>query len=192
MKYYLITKRPRISIYLILILFVSNLITLIFSQIGEVVMLYPSNLGEPWNWYKLITYPLYVGGIVKWFLNSLAILCYGYVIENRIKRTDLFGLILISGIVGGLFFMIFNQNNEFNVPIASPTMIAWGYWAATIVIGLKFLKSLNLFEKIILGLGFLSILNIWNDNLGFLFSQIIVIVVIMIIATIKVKKTNRV
>ena len=89
MKEYLITKRPRITIYLILILFVTNFITLIFSQIGELVMLYPSNLGEPWNWYRLITYPLYVGGLIAWFLNSLPILCYGYVIENRIKRLNL-------------------------------------------------------------------------------------------------------
>jgi len=103
MKDYLLTKRPRITIYLILILFVSNIITLISSQIGALVMLYPSNLGEPWNWYRLITYPLYVGGLVTWFLNSLVMLCYGYIIENRIKRTDLIGLILISGIIGGVF-----------------------------------------------------------------------------------------
>jgi len=151
-------------------------------------MLYPSNLGEPWNWYKLITYPLYVGGLITWFLISLAMLCYGYIIENRVKRTDLFGLILISSIVGGLICMIFNQNNEFDVPIASPSMIAWGYWAATIVIGLKYWKSLNLFEKIVLGLGFLSILNIWNDNFGFLLGQIIVIILIMILTTIKVMR----
>ncbi len=171
MKEYLITERPRITIYLILILFVSNFITLIFAQIRRLVMLYPSNLGEPCNWYKIITYPLYVGGLFIWFLNSLALLCYGYVIENRIKRNDIFGLILISSIVGGLFFMIFNQNNKLDVPIASPSMIACGYWAATIVIGLKFWKSLNLIEKIILRLAFLSILIIWNDNLEFLFSQ---------------------
>jgi membrane associated rhomboid family serine protease len=188
MKDYLLTKRPRIAIYLILILFVSNIITLIFSEIGNIVMLYPSNLGEPWNWYKLITYPLYVGGLVTWFLNSLAILCYGYIIENRLKKTDLVGLILISSIVGGLFFIVFNQNSEFNVPIASPSMIAWGYWAATMVIGIKCWKSLNLFEKIIFILGFFSILSIWNDNFGFLLSQIIVIVLIMILTIIKTKK----
>ncbi len=188
MKDYLLTKRPRITIYLILILFVSNIITLISSRIGAFVMLYPSNLGEPWDWYKLVTYPLYVGGLATWFLNSLAMLCYGYITENRIKKKDLVGLILISSIVGGMFFMIFNQTNEFNVPIASPSMIAWGYWAATIVIGIRYWKSLNLFEKIVLGLGFLSILNIWNDNLGFLFSQVIVIISIMILTIIRVKK----
>jgi|GEM_PF-1899772 len=191
MKDYLLTKRPRITIYLILILFVSNIITLIFSQIGALVMLYPSNLGEPCNWYRLVTYPLYVGGLLTWFLNSLALVYYGYIIENRLKRADLVGLILISSIVGGLFFMIFNQNSEFNSPIASPSMIAWGYWAATIIIGIRYWKSLNLFEKIILGFGFLSILSIWNDNLGFLFSQIIVIILIMILTIIKIKITNR-
>lgn len=42
MKDYLLTKRPRITIYLILILFVSNIITLISSRIGAFVMLYPT------------------------------------------------------------------------------------------------------------------------------------------------------
>jgi len=188
MKDYLLTKRPRITIYLVLILFASNIITLISSQIGAFVMLYPSNLGEPWNWYKLITYPLYVGGLITWFLNSLAMLCYGYIIENRIKRRDLIGLILVSSIIGGLLFMIFSQNNELNVPIASPSMIAWGYWAATIVIGIRYWKSLNLFEKIVLGLGFVSILSIWTDNLEILFSLIIMIILIMILTIIRVRK----
>lgn len=93
-----------------------------------------------------------------------------YLLTKRSRITIYLILILfVSNII--MFFMIFNQNNEFNVPIVSPSMIAWGYWVATMVIGIRFWTSLNLFEKIVLALGFLSILNIWNDNLGFLFSQ---------------------
>jgi membrane associated rhomboid family serine protease len=151
-------------------------------------MLFPSNLKEPWNWYRLITYPLYVGGLKAWFLNSLALILYGYIIENRIKKYDLLRLIFISSISGGLFFMIFNQNNEINIPMASPTMISWGYWAATIIIGLRFWKTLNLFEKIIMVFGFLSILSFWNDNLGFLLGQLIVVILIMTLTILKIKK----
>ena len=98
------------------------------------------------------------------------------------------GLILLSSFIGGFIFILINHNDPNNTPIASPTIISWGYWAATIIIGLKFWKTLNLFEKIILILCFLSIFSIQNPNLGFLLGQISVIVIIMLVSLIKVKK----
>jgi membrane associated rhomboid family serine protease len=187
MKNYLLENRPRISLILIIVLFVSNILTLVISQLYNIVLLFPSNLSEPWNWYKLITYPLYVGGLKTWFLNSLVIILTGYIIESRVKKADMIGLILISSIIGGLFFILLNQSNEFNAPIATPTMISWGYWTAAIVIGLKYFKSLNLFEKIVLFLCFLSIFSLWNDNFGFLIGQIGVIVTVLIITIFRVK-----
>jgi len=72
-------------------------------------------------------------------------------------------------------------------------MISWGYWSATIIIGLKYWRTLNLFEKIVMILCFLSILSIWNDNFGFLLGQLSVITIIAIITLIKYRKvkTNR-
>jgi membrane associated rhomboid family serine protease len=87
MKDYLIKQRPRISLILILILFASNTITLIFDETQKYIVLFPSlELIEPWNWYRLITYPLYIGGLITWFHNSLIIVLSGYIIENRLKN----------------------------------------------------------------------------------------------------------
>jgi membrane associated rhomboid family serine protease len=187
MKDYLVKQRPRISLILILILFVSNIITLIFYDTQKYILLFPSlDILEPWNWYRLITYPLYVGGLITWLHNSLVIVLTGYIIENRLKKQNIIGLILLSSIIGGLIYIILNHDNPL-IPIASPAMITWGYWAAAIVIGLNYWKSLILFEKIVLILCLLSILSIWNDNFVFLLGQIIVIVMISILTLIQIK-----
>ena len=190
MNGYLIDSKPKVTLILIVVLLISNILTTFIQPLQDYILLYPSNIKEPWNWYRLITYPLVVGGLVAWFLNSLVLLFTGYIIERRIAKSDLLGLIFISSIIGGLIFLFLNQNSQYNIPIASPTMISWGYWAASIVIGIKYWKGLNLFEKIILILCFLSILSIQNDNLGFLIGQIAVIVIIMTIALIKIKNKN--
>jgi membrane associated rhomboid family serine protease len=187
MKDYLIRQRPRISIILISLLFVSNIITLVFYDTQKYILLFPSlDLLEPLNWYRLITYPLFVGGLIAWFHNSLIIVLTGYVIENRLKKQNIIGLILLSSIIGGLTYISFNHDNPLT-PIASPAMITWGYWAASIVIGLNYWKSLNHFEKVVLILCFMSILSIWNDNNGFLYGQVLVIIVIMILTLIQIK-----
>ncbi|RIH62708.1 rhomboid family intramembrane serine protease [Mariniphaga sediminis] len=188
MKEYLKKNLPKTSLIFVIILFVTNFLTLMIPQIGEIVLLYPSNLSEPLNWYRFFTYPLYVGGLITWIHNSIVIILTGFIIENKIKRKDLISLILLSSFVGGLIFIILNQNNNYNLPIAAPTMISWGYWSATIIIGLKSWKSLNLFEKIVLVLCALSILSIWNDNIGFFMGQISVIVIIGIITIAKYEK----
>jgi membrane associated rhomboid family serine protease len=190
---YIKSNKPKISLILILILFVSNILTLIIPRLSDVILLYPSNLYEPWNWYRFITYPLYVGGLLTWIHNSLVIALTGFIIENKLKKQDLIGLILLSSVIGGLIFIILNYGDSYNTPIATPTMISWGYWSATIIIGLKYWRTLNLFEKIVMILCFLSILSIWNDNFGFLLGQLSVIIIIAIMTLIKQRKikTNR-
>jgi len=187
MKDYLIKQRPKISLILILILFASNTITLIFDETQKNILLFPNlELIEPWNWYRLITYPLYIGGLITWFHNSLIIVLSGYIIENRLKKQDIIGLILLSSIIGGLIYVLFNRDNPL-VPMASPSMITWGYWAAAIVIGLNYWKSLILFEKIVLAFCLLSIISIWNDNIGVFLGQIIVILMISVLTLIQIK-----
>ena len=100
--------------------------------------LYPSNLHQPWNYYRLFTYPLYVGGGINWFQNSLVILVTGYVIEYRLVKKDIYILIGLSSFIGGLIYIILNQEPNFIKPIATPSMISWGYLSATIAIGLIF------------------------------------------------------
>ncbi|MFZ0281380.1 MAG: rhomboid family intramembrane serine protease [Bacteroidales bacterium] len=188
MREYFKNNLPRLSLILIAIFFIFNILTLIFQKLGNILFLYPSNLHEPWNWYRFVTYPLYAGGLIKWFLSSLSFLFLGYLIEHRIKKSDLIGLIIISSVIGGLVFTIINQNDSYNIPIASPTMISWGYWAAGMVIGIKFLKELSTIEKTILILYALSIFSIEAQDKGFLVGQIIVIITIAILSFIKVKK----
>ncbi len=190
MKTYLKTNRPKISLILISILFISNILFSLIPELREMALLYPSNLSEPLNWYRLITYPLYVGGLSTWIQNSLVIILTGFIIENKVKKKDLIGLILLSTIIGGLVCIIFNQGEEYNIPIATPTMITWGYWSATIIIGLKYWRTLNLFEKIVMILCFLSISSIGNDNIGFLLGQVSVIITVAILTMVKYRKAS--
>ncbi|MFO7830136.1 MAG: rhomboid family intramembrane serine protease [Bacteroidales bacterium] len=188
MKTYLKTHFPKISFILVLILFLTNILTLFTPKFSDSILLYPSNLSEPFNWYRLITYPLYVGGLTAWFFNSLVILFAGYIIESKLQKNDLIGLIFLSSVIGGLVYIIINQNDTHNLAIASPTIISWGYWGATMVIGLKNWRTLYLFEKIVMILFILNVFWISNENLGFLLGQITVIITIMIITLIKYKK----
>lgn len=129
-----------------------------------------------------------MGGLLTWTHNSLVIVFTGFIIENKLKKQDLIGLILLSSIIGGLIFIIINHGETYNIPIGTPTMISWGYWSATIIIGLKYWRKLNLFEKSVMILCFLSILSIWNDNFGFLIGQLTVILTIAILTMIKNRK----
>ena len=175
MKEYLLKKRPRIAIYLTCILFISTILLFALPQIGSLIALHPSNLKEALNWYRFLTYPLIVGGLGPWILNSLALIGYGYIIENRLKRKEIIILIMSSIIIGGVFYTIFNQRDIYNIPMASPTMISWAYWASAMVIAIRFWNSLNVFEKIIFVLGVISITSIYNENRGFLYAQLLVI-----------------
>lgn len=188
MKTYLKNNLPKVSLILISIFFVSNFLTLLIPRFGDIVLLYPSNLSEPLNWYRLITYPLYVGGLLTWIHNALVIILTGFIIEKKVYKQDLIVLIILSTIIGGLIFILFNQGETYNSPIATPTMISWGYWSATIILGLKYWRTLILFEKIILILCFLSILSIWNDNVGFLLGQLTVIISIAILTLTRYRK----
>lgn len=186
MRTYLKNNLPKFSLILIIIFFVTNLLTLLFPRLSSIFLLYTSNLSEPLNWYRFFTYPLYVGGMINWIHNSLVIFLTGFIIENKLKRKGLIILILLSSFIGGFSFIILNQND--NLSMATPTMISWGYWSATIVLGFKFWKAFNLFEKVIVVLCLMSIFSIWNDNLGFLIGQILVIIIVAISTVIKIKK----
>jgi membrane associated rhomboid family serine protease len=184
---YLAASKPKMTLWLITIIFLTSTITFIIYPLNEFLLLHPSNLTQPWYWYKLVTYPFVGTGYLNWLTNSLALVVTGYIIENRIKRNDLFIIILLSSVIGGLGFIIINQNDIYDRAIASPTMISWGYWAATIIIGIKFWKNLNLFEKIVLVLCFLSITSLFFENFGFLVGQIGVIIFVMVFILIRVR-----
>ena len=191
MKEYFKSHRPKVSLILISVFFITNIVTLVLPEISGFIMLKPSNLREPWNWYRFFTYPLYVGGLLTWFHVSLVIILTGLVIENRIGVQNTLGLIVLSSFIGGLMFVIMNQGDLTNRAIAAPIMISWGYWAVAIIIGLQFWKQLNVFERIVIILCFLSIFGIISDDLGFTIGQISVIIVVMILTMLWVKINKR-
>jgi len=194
MKTYIKSKLPKISIFLIAILFVSNILTFIIPTLSKFFVLYPSNLHEPFNWYRLITYPLYVGGLLAWIYNSLIIILTGFIIENKLKTKNMISLILLSSIIGGLTYIIINQGETNNIPIAAPSMISWGYWSATIIIGIRYWRTLNLFEKLVMILCILSTLSIINIDFGFFIGQLAVIFTIALLTILKLlnQKTSKI
>ncbi len=192
MKEYLKTHNPRVTLILIGLLFISNILVLFIPSLRQAVLLYPSNLNEPMNWYRFITYPLYVGGLLSWFHNAVVLYFTGLIFEVRLTKRPTILIIFISVLIGGLVAIILNQGDPINRPIASPSMISWGYWSTAIVTGIFYWKSTNLLEKIILGLCIVSLLSINNPDHGFLIGQIVVIVVIAVIAIpINIKMKNR-
>ena len=95
-KQYLKSKPPKISLVLTIVFFISNILTLYFPKLTNAILLYPSNLYEPLNWYRLLSYPLYIGGLFSWFHISLIIVLTGYIIENKIRKLELLGLVTAS------------------------------------------------------------------------------------------------
>ena len=176
---------PKISMALVGTFLISSILTLAIPKFGDCVLLYPSNLREPLSWYRLLTYPFYVGGLIPWFHNALVILLTGYIIEKRISRKDLIGLIILSCLIGGFLYILLNQGDIYDTPMASPTMISWGYWSAAIVIGLKIWKNLSKAEKVIMLLCVASMLSAWDENLGFFIGQLSVILIIAILTLIR-------
>ncbi len=181
MKKYLLENRPKFTITLILILFLSTIITFLLPGINNLIFLRTDNLTQAFNWYRFLTYPLITGGILNWLHNSLVLILTGYIFENRTIRKQMISICLISTLVGGLVFVLSNHNTI--QILIGPSMISWGYLAATIVCGFKNWKTLNLFEKIIFILSMISLLSvIAPDDIGIIFGQIAVVISVIIFA----------
>jgi membrane associated rhomboid family serine protease len=179
---------PVISIILVSILFITNILTLYFPFVGDAVLLYPSRIAEPLNWYRFLTYPLYVSGLLAWIINSIIIVATGFVIESRLNKKEIYGLIVLSTIAGGLGFALMNLNDVNNVSLAAPVMISWGYWSATVVIGLKFWKELKISEKVITVLCFISVFSIWDIYIALTLGKVLVVLTITTLVLFKYKK----
>lgn len=196
MKEYLIKERPRTTIKIIYgFIFFSSIITISLSAFGydnltDYLILFPSNISEPWNYYRFITYTAY-SGMAYWFYNSISFLLAGYVIEKRIMKKGIIILTLFSAIIGGLTCIIVNRNDELNLGVAGLTMISWSFGAAAIVCGLKYWKELKLFEKIITIVFMMGVIFIdFENDAGVVCGQIVV-VIMTIISVIIFIRTNK-
>lgn len=73
--------------------------------------------------------------------------------------------------------------------MASPGLIAWGFWIAAVTCGVMHWRDLKIVEKVILVIFLLSILNFEHSNFGYLLAQIgVVTAVLIFVLTFKVFK----
>lgn len=175
-KNYLINNRPGISLLLVKIFFMSTLLTFLIEELHQTILLYPQDIKNIWTWYKLLTYPFYVNGLLNWLYDGIAIIIAGYIIEHRVSKRKVIALIVLSSIIGGLIYSIINVNDPLNSPIGSPTMIAWGLLSCAFILIIKKIRSSILFEKIVAGLFIVSLLSIEVIDYGLLAGQIAVII----------------
>jgi len=181
---------PKYSIALIIILFIGTLITSFWNEYYNIVLLHPSDLYEYNNWYRYLSYPLYVSGLNQWFWNSLSIFICGGILERRSFDKHIIYITLLSTLIGGVIYTILNQNQQYEIPMASPHMISWGFFGAAFVIGIKNWKELRNYEKIILVLGFIGIIFISRDNIGFYVGTLAVIGLMIVYTLVLIKKTG--
>lgn len=159
------------------------------KEISEYLILYPSNLSQPLQWYRFLTYPLESVGLFGWLRIALIILPAGYIIEKRTHKKNLISIISISALLGGLLFTFINHNNELNQPIASPGLIAWGFWIAAVACGIIQWKDLNYIEKIIIIIFLLNVFSFNHTDFGYLVAQIgVVVTILAFVLTFKIFK----
>ncbi|MDB5191134.1 MAG: putative Membrane protein [Segetibacter sp.] len=189
---YLVKNKPGVSLYLTGVLFITNIITLITTHLDAYILLYPQDITNVLLWYKLVTYPLFVGGFFAWFQSALVIVSAGYFIEPKFERKKVLLLIALSSVIGGLAYAMANLDDPFNQPIASPTMITWGLSACAVTLILKRIKTAPLMEKIIAGLFLLSFFNLNPSDTGYFLGQVSVIVVGLLFGLFLEEKLTRV
>lgn len=176
MKDYLKNNKPKFSLLLVCVFFISNILTTLNQDLYQLVLLFPQDIKNISTWYKLLTYPFYTGGLLKWFYSGIIIILSGYIIELRLSKVKLVALIALSSIIGGLIFSTINISDPLNIPIASPVMIIWGLSSCAFMLILRNIKSSNLFEKIVAALFVISLLSIESFDYGFVLGQICVII----------------
>ncbi len=173
---YINNNTPFVSLLIVGLLFISNGLTLLFEGLSDEFLLFPQDIKQVGKWYKLLTYPFYVGGLAQWLHSAIVILMSGYVLERRLTKEKVIGLMALSSITGGLIFSLIKVNTlALNVPIASPTMITWGVSSCAFVLVIKQIKASTLLDKIVAGLYLVSLLSMDFIDLGFAMGQVAVI-----------------
>lgn len=175
-KNYLKNNRPIIALSIVYVFFLTNILTLLSDEIYNAVVLFPQDIKNILTWYKLVTYPFYTNGLVRWLHNGLVIVIAGYIVEQRLSRKKVIVFFALTSIIGGLIYSIINVDDPLNRPIASPVMISWGLFSCAFILILKRIKSSLLFEKIVFGLFIISLLFIDFIDFGFFAGRLSVII----------------
>lgn len=96
----------------------------------------------------------------------------GYIVEKRLAKMKVVVLILLTTIIGGLIYCLFNLYGPLNRSIASPVMMTWGLASCALTLVLKEFKTTILLEKISAILFILSLLSIQYFDDGFFIGQL--------------------
>lgn len=97
-------------------LIVLNIIVFIFCQIGgsgqrllSLLELHPFYIRR-WELWRLVTYMFVHGGVMHIFFNMWGIYIFGRPVENALGTRRFLILFFVSGIIGGLFWLLVNWN----------------------------------------------------------------------------------
>ena len=170
-KQYMKEHSVRLTFFLVIILFISNILSALISEFSNIIILQPEHLNEPEDWYRLITYSFNWSS--SWLYQVIIILITGFVIEHLLKKKTIISIILLSVITGGFIYLLLAQNNEMNIAITGPRMIVIGYSVTAIFIGIRNWKTILVFEKIVVISCFIFAFPFWNlTNINFFDTQI--------------------
>lgn len=190
MKSYLKENKPLVSIILTIVLLGSTLLTMFLPDVGNAFILHKANLSlsQPGNWYRFVTYPLYIGSINDWLVSSLLLLLMGAVIERRMYKSDIVLFIFLSTVVGGIVFMASSHDD---LPLAAPGNIIWGYCSATMVLGFRNWFNSESIERVALIACVLFLfLQLRDFNVVAFATQLIVMLLIGTLVWVRYKKIS--
>lgn len=165
MKPFLKNITPKIAISLVLVFLVTNVLTIAYSKIKLFILVYPANLQEPWQWYRLLTHPFYGAGLLNWVILVFMMIGSGFLVEKHLEKKQIWTLILSATVIGGASYMYLHRLDDFDPPMGSPAFIGWAYVVTAFILGLTHWKTSGLFEKIWVGVSVLLLINFcWNDH----------------------------
>ena len=74
------------------------------DDISQFLLLRATDLAEPWNWYRFLTYGFVHGDIMHLLLNMMSLYFLGQAVEARYGRWEFLRFYLVTVVVSGLLF----------------------------------------------------------------------------------------
>jgi len=176
----------KVSLLVVIVIFALNITSKFISGLDDFFLLYPSNLEEPLNWYRFLTYS-FGGGIDTLLEYSALIIMASLIMENKIKSKELIFLSVISVVIGGVIYAVISKDN---IPITSSGMLFWGYAGAAFSIAFINYTILHKYQKYLLFILFLSTLGNVVFSLGnsYKLASFCVLITSMVVIYIKYQK----
>lgn len=184
----LFKDRPKVTFVFIVLSFIGAIVSKLYPKFYELMVLDSSALSAPQKWYQFVTYPLVIIGLVNWLVSSIVLFLFGKVVEKYLSVKEVILLMLVSTIVGGLAFFIFN---DFKGSIDSVSLMSWGMGGVVIVFGFRnWYESESLERTTLIIIPFLIIWQLITFNPPVFFSQCVLMTLSALLASIRYKKKS--